>query len=295
VTDLQRPGPLKSVRRIFRDNPAIAIAAVAVTAAVLVASSAIVVNAMEVRYRRDIHRIGFNSNWDLLDEVRTRLGMEHDSLETVLASSPEPGVRDAYLVISLADRRLWYRRGDETIYTTRVAVGSGKSLVQSGTRKEWKFDTPRGRLLVQSKEMDPVWVPPDWHFVELARKRGLGVVRLLREKPIAAGDGSVVTVSGNAVVRQHPDGRVEEFDVREDREIVVGGNVVIPPFGTNQRRYADVLGTHRLNLGDGYALHGTNKPESIGQAVSHGCVRLRNEDIAFLYGAVEVGTPVYIY
>ncbi|HSJ65933.1 MAG TPA: L,D-transpeptidase [Gemmatimonadaceae bacterium] len=295
MTDLQRPGLLKAVRRIFGDNLMIAIAAVGVTAAVLVASTAIVVNAMEVRYRRDIHRIGFNSNWDLLDEVRTRLGLEHDSLETVLASSPEPGVRDAYLVISLADRRLWYRRGDETIYTTRVAVGSGKSLVQAGTRKEWKFDTPRGRLLVQSKEMDPVWVPPDWHFVELARKRGLGVVRLVREKPIAAGDGSVVTVSGNAVVRQYPDGRVEEIDVREDREIVVGGNVVIPPFGTNQRRYSDVLGTHRLNLGDGYALHGTNKPESIGQAVSHGCVRLRNEDIAFLYGAVEVGTPVYIY
>jgi lipoprotein-anchoring transpeptidase ErfK/SrfK len=286
---------MKTLRRIFRDNPAIALGALGATVAVLLVSSAVVVNAVEVRYRRDIHRIGFNSNWDLLDEVRTRLGVEHDSLETVLASSPEPGVRDAYLVISLADRRLWYRKGEETVYTTRVAVGSGKSLVQSGSRKEWKFDTPRGRLVVQSKEVDPVWVPPDWHYVELARKRGLGVVRLVRDKPIPTGDGSTVTVTGNSVVRRHADGRVEEFDVREDREIIVSGNVIIPPFGTTQRRYADVLGTHRLNLGDGYALHGTNKPESIGQAVSHGCVRLRNEDIAFLYSIVEVGTPVYIY
>ena len=285
----------KPIRRIFRDNPVIALGAIGATVAILVLSSVVVLNAMEVRYRRDIHRIGFNSNWDLLHDVRTRLGVEHDSLQSVLESSPEPGVRDAYLVISLADRRLWYRKGEETIYTTQVAVGSGKSLVQSGTRKEWKFDTPRGRLVVQSKEVDPVWVPPDWHFVELARKRGLGVVRLVRDKPIPAGDGSVVDVAGSTVVRRHPDGRVEEFDVREDREIVVGGNVVIPPFGTNQRRYPDVLGTHRLNLGDGYALHGTNKPETIGQAVSHGCVRLRNEDIAFLYGMVEVGTPVYIY
>ena len=286
---------MKTVRRIFRDSPLIAVSALAITAAILTLSSVVVLNAMEIRYRRDIHRIGFNSNWGLLDDVRNRIGVEHDSLEEVLASSPEPGERGAYIVISLADRRLWYRRGDETVYSTRVAVGSGKSLVQSGNRKEWKFDTPRGRLVVQSKEVDPVWVPPDWHFVELARKRGLGVVRLVRDKPIPAGDGSVVTVQGNAVVKRYSDGRVQEYDVQEDREIVVGGNVVIPPFGTTQRRYADVLGTHRLNLGDGYALHGTNKPESIGQAVSHGCVRLRNEDVAYLYSIVEVGTPVYIY
>lgn len=286
---------MKTVRRIFRDNPGIAVGALSITAAVLVLTSAIVLNAMEVRYRRDIHRIGFNSNWGLLDEVRTRIGVEHDSLEGIIASSPEPEKADAYLVISLADRRLWYRKGDEVVYTTRVAVGSGKSLVQSGGRNEWKFDTPRGRLVVQSKEVDPVWVPPDWHYVELARNRGLGVVRLVRDKPIAAGDGSVVTVSGNSVVRQLPDGRMQAFDAGDGREVIVGGNVVIPPFGTTQRRYPDVLGTHRLNLGDGYALHGTNNPASIGQAVSHGCVRLRNEDIAYLYSVVEVGTPVYIY
>jgi lipoprotein-anchoring transpeptidase ErfK/SrfK len=48
-------------------------------------------------------------------------------------------------------------------------------------------------------------------------------------------------------------------------------------------------------MGDGYGIHGTNDPSSIGRSVSHGCVRLRNEDIATLYDMVEVGTPVYIY
>lgn len=284
-----------SVVRLFRDNAVIASSMMGGTVAFLALSAWFVYDSLGVRYRRDIHRIGFNSNWELLDDVRSRVGVEHDSLETVLRTSPEPSVTDAYLVISLEDRRLWYRKKDETIYTTRVAVGSGRTLVQDGSRKEWKFDTPRGRLVVQSKEMEPVWVPPDWHYIELARKRGLGVLRLVRDKPIDAGDGTVITVEGNAVVRRHPDGRIEEFDVVEDREIVVAGNIVIPPFGTTQRRYPDVLGTHRLNLGDGYALHGTNKPESIGQAVSHGCVRLRNEDVAYLYSEVEVGTPVYIY
>ena len=55
------------------------------------------------------------------------------------------------------------------------------------------------------------------------------------------------------------------------------------------------LGGHRLNMGDGYALHGTDEPLSIGKAVSHGCVRLRNEDIAYLYSVVPVGTAVFIY
>ena len=73
------------------------------------------------------------------------------------------------------------------------------------------------------------------------------------------------------------------------------GRIIVPPLGTNQRKYKGVLGTHRLNLGQGYALHGTNNPASIGRSVSHGCIRLRNEDIARLYSMVAVGTPVYIY
>ena len=52
---------------------------------------------------------------------------------------------------------------------------------------------------------------------------------------------------------------------------------------------------HRLELGDGYGIHGTDDPSSIGRAASHGCVRLRNEDIAKLYDMVPVGTAVFIY
>jgi lipoprotein-anchoring transpeptidase ErfK/SrfK len=41
-------------------------------------------------------------------------------------------------------------------------------------------------------------------------------------------------------------------------------------------------------------VHGTNTPQLIGQAVSHGCVRLRNADIEFLRSVVPVGTPIKI-
>jgi lipoprotein-anchoring transpeptidase ErfK/SrfK len=148
---------------------------------------------------------------------------------------------------------------------------------------------------VQSKETEPAWVPPDWHYVEQARKKGLGLVRLNRGQELPVADGSVIAVTGNEVVRRYPDGQEHPVESGEGREIVVNGNIIIPPFGTTQRRYRGVLGTHRLNIGDGYALHGTDKPQTIGQAVSHGCVRLRNEDIETLYRMVQVGTPVFIY
>lgn len=43
-----------------------------------------------------------------------------------------------------------------------------------------------------------------------------------------------------------------------------------------------------------YRIHGTNEPRSIGKAVSSGCIRLLNEDIAHLYDLVEIGTPVIV-
>ena len=40
--------------------------------------------------------------------------------------------------------------------------------------------------------------------------------------------------------------------------------------------------------------HGTPNPELLGQAVSHGCVRMQNRDVVELFGRVEVGTPVIV-
>lgn len=44
----------------------------------------------------------------------------------------------------------------------------------------------------------------------------------------------------------------------------------------------------------GYGIHGTNEPDSIGKPVSHGCVRMYNDDAAKLAQLVKIGTPVLI-
>lgn len=55
------------------------------------------------------------------------------------------------------------------------------------------------------------------------------------------------------------------------------------------------LGDFALNLGwEGVVIHGTNAPKSIGRSASHGCIRLYAEDIAQLFAAVKVGTPVRV-
>jgi hypothetical protein len=283
-----------AVPRVLRSGGHVAWGLIAGFFAAAILSAVLLGKTAELRYERDVNRMVFNDNLGVLEQIRTRLGMSTDSLQQMLAITPVAGTTEAYLVVSIADRHLWYKRGNEVLFEAPIATGSGKELV-AGTNR-WRFETPRGRLAVRSKEEDPAWVPPDWHYIEQARKRGLGVVRLQRGQSLATPDGGAIYASGSEVVRRSPDGTVRPVGGGEEgREIATGGNIVIPPFGTSARRYRGVLGTHRLNLGDGYAIHGTNKPETIGQAVSHGCVRMRNEDIERLYGMVEVGTPVYIY
>ncbi len=64
---------------------------------------------------------------------------------------------------------------------------------------------------------------------------------------------------------------------------------VIPPGPRNP------LGVAALVLSRAeYAIHGTNRPGSIGKAVSYGCIRMHNRDIADLYARVRVGTKVIV-
>ena len=248
----------------------------------------------ELRYQRDVNRMVYNDNLGVLNEVKSKLGMTGDSLKALLSESPAAAANQPYIVVSMADHHLWYKQGREILYEAPVATGSGKELV-GGSSGQWRFETPRGRLTVKAKDENPAWVPPEWHYVEQAHKKGLGIVHLNPGQAISTGDGVITTQNGEVVKRYHNGNTVSLGGGVEGKEIVVNGNIVVPPYGTTARRYMGVMGTRRLELGDGYGIHGTDHPESIGQSVSHGCVRMRNEDIEKLYPMVPVGTPVYIY
>jgi L,D-transpeptidase YbiS len=59
--------------------------------------------------------------------------------------------------------------------------------------------------------------------------------------------------------------------------------------------WLDGLDPANANTHDRYIyIHGTNHEEQIGEAASHGCIRMRNADLVELFERVEVGTPVVI-
>jgi lipoprotein-anchoring transpeptidase ErfK/SrfK len=74
-------------------------------------------------------------------------------------------------------------------------------------------------------------------------------------------------------------------DVKRDNpsipDVIAGGSPSNP------------MGVAAMTLAGGeYAIHGTNRPNSVGGYVSYGCVRMFNEDISDLFQRVTVGTPV---
>lgn len=90
---------------------------------------------------------------------------------------------------------------------------------------------------------------------------------VIRTYPVAVGKPSTPTPIGNWRIIQ--------------KTLNPGG-----PFGARWMR---------LNIPwGGYGIHGTDDPQSIGKAVSHGCVRLLNEDVIELYDIVPLGTGVNI-
>lgn len=69
------------------------------------------------------------------------------------------------------------------------------------------------------------------------------------------------------------------------------GNIIEPgPDNPLGARWIGFWTNGKIQIG----FHGTNEPELIGQAVSHGCVRMRNEDVIALYEQVGLGTKVTV-
>lgn len=200
----------------------------------------------------------------------------------------KPGMR---VLVSTETRSLWLMRDEQAVFRAPIAVGRSKRLVYKG--KEYDFTTPVGKRKVIAKGTSPLWVPPDWHYFEIAVERGLQPVHLKKNSNIRLGDSTRIVVRGTDVGRINNFGNFWPFT--PGKEIIFDNKIFIPPLNANQRKVPEVLGTHKLELGNGYLLHGTNEEGSIGEAVSHGCVRMYNEDVAQLYALVPIGTPVYIF
>jgi len=219
----------------------------------------------------------FNSRDDSLSWLRGR-NLAHKST----------GLR---LVVSLQERHLWAIAGGDTLLSAPVAVAKGTTLEYGS--KAWHFTTPRGMRTVLSKDADPIWQPPEWLYAETAVENGLKLKHLDYGEKVHLGDGRTLTIVDGSAGIIDTDGSFG--DLPTDEHIVFGDYLYMPPMGSKNRKVEGELGKYKLSLGDGYLLHGTPDKQSIGMAATHGCIRLRDEDIEWLYDNVPVGTKVYIY
>jgi len=68
------------------------------------------------------------------------------------------------------------------------------------------------------------------------------------------------------------------------------------PSENNPSRFEyGVLGDYALALGDGYLIHGTLYKRFLGLPVTHGCIRLNDEDLYAVYCTLEPGSKVFIF
>lgn len=197
-----------------------------------------------------------------------------------------------HVVVDLFAKLLYVVDGRDTLRTASAATALNTTLTYGG--RSWRFETPRGVRTVLGKEKDPIWRPPDWHFAEVALEHGLKLRTIDRGQVIRMRDGTRLMIRGDEVGIIAP-GEKEFIPLVLDDHIVFDNTLFVPPLDTKHRQVKGELGAYRLILGEGFLLHGTPDASSIGTNVTHGCVRLGDDDIQWLYDHVPVGTKVYIY
>lgn len=144
-----------------------------------------------------------------------------------------------YIVVDTARNRLYVKRRDRVLLTAVASTGSGTILEnpdRPGT--QWVFETPRGEFAITSRLTNPVWVKPDWAFIEAGR-----------------------------AVPKNPGERLEP----------------------------GMLGEYAMGFGKGYFIHGTLYDRFLGRNVTHGCIRLNDEDLRTVHKLSDIGTPVMIF
>lgn len=74
--------------------------------------------------------------------------------------------RSIYLLVDTKVNKLYVKKGMELLLEANCSVGRGGQLVDKATGRVWDFATPKGVFSVLWKTQNPVWIKPDWAFVE---------------------------------------------------------------------------------------------------------------------------------
>ncbi len=126
--------------------------------------------------------------------------------------------------------------------------------------------------------------------------------KLVREGFCSSGSYKLLqTLQGQQWIFKTPKGKfqiqgktVDPIWKRPDWAFVEEG-LPIPSSDHSSRFEYGVLGDYALALGDGYLIHGTIYQRLLGMPVTHGCVRLNDDDLEAVFHTLNIGSKVYIF
>jgi L,D-transpeptidase ErfK/SrfK len=167
-----------------------------------------------------------------IDVLRKENGRLQARLDKLVPKEP-------FIVVNTTLNHIYLRKGESVVLDAVCSTGSNTELTSPDGSRKWFFASPRGVFKVRNRMERPVWVRPDWAFVEEGEP--------------------------------------------------------IPPPNAPERYEQGVLGDYGLYIGDGFLIHGTLFQRFLGQAVTHGCIRVGDADLAQIWKSTRVGTPVYIF
>ena len=120
-----------------------------------------------------------------------------------------------------------------------------------------------------------------------------------RQIVISIADRQLAVLDNGQVLKTYPIAVGARHTPSPDGDFVIVNHAKDPTYRHGDKEIApgkdNPLGTRWMGLSlKGYGIHGTNVQSSIGKAASHGCFRMRKQDVEELYTLVEVGDTVTI-
>jgi hypothetical protein len=101
--------------------------------------------------------------------VRTQKAML-DDVEALRAKVGRRLHGELHILVDTRANKLYVKRGLKLLWQADCSVGRGGMLVDRKTGRRWEFVTPRGQFEVLGKMQKPLWIKPDWAFVETGEK-----------------------------------------------------------------------------------------------------------------------------
>ncbi|MHB8835180.1 MAG: L,D-transpeptidase [Candidatus Methylomirabilia bacterium] len=225
------------------------------------------------------------------------------------ASGPPPAVpRGAAWVVVRTGLIVFFALTGLALAGFAALVGAGyyvaRSSIGPAPAASGKPDELRAENLKIGKKIDKLR-PKGLFLVVDTGKNRLTVHdagRAVREVVVSCGSGGVLEdpKGGRTWVFDTPRGEREVRSklknptwIRPDWAFIEEGEAI--PKKASDRAEEGVLGAYALAIGNGYLLHGTLYTRLLGRNVTHGCVRIGDADLEYLYKNVPLGTKVYLF